>query len=309
MSQIISVNTSSEKGTIKLPVPRATVDAIGIVGDAHAGSGHRQVSLLAKESIDRFSTQAGKTYHPGAFAENLTTEGLDLATIGLRDRLRIGPVDLEVTQIGKACHGDGCAIFREVGTCVMPTDGIFTRVMQGGEIRPGDAILHEPRPLQMCIVTLSDRASSGAYEDRSGPAIRARIEQHFRDSRWATATTVHLIPDDAGKLQTILRQAVAEGADAIFTTGGTGIGPRDITPDVVGPMLTKPIPGIMEYIRVKYGASIPSALLSRGVAGLINSTLVFTLPGSEKAVKEYMDEICRIINHALLMQMDIDAHH
>ena len=94
----------------------------------------------------------------------------------------------------------------------------------------------------------------------------------------------------------------------IVTTGGTGIGPRDITPDVVAPMLTRVIPGIMEAIRVKYGATIPSALLSRGVAGLIGSTLVYTLPGSVKAVNEYLDELFRTLNHSLLMIMGIDSH-
>jgi len=305
---VISVNISVEKGTTKKPVSKGVVTATGIEGDAHAGAWHRQVSLLARESIDQFSIQAGKTYQPGDFAENLTTAGVNLASVSLRDRFRIGTVVLEVTQIGKECHGDGCAIFREVGKCVMPKEGIFARVLHGGEIHPSDALQHESRPLKMVIITTSDRASRGEYEDRSGPAIRERAERHFQGSEWSVVIQNRLIPDDADRLKATLRQALDEGADMIFTTGGTGIGPRDITPDVVAPMLTRTIPGIMEAIRVKYGATIPSALLSRGVAGLIGSTLVYTLPGSVKAVNEYMDEIGLTLNHSLLMLMGIDAH-
>lgn len=306
--KIISVNISEQKGTIKKPVPMGIVQMTGLEGDAHGGHWHRQVSLLSQESIKQFSGQAGKAFKPGEFAENLTTSELDLATVSLRDRLHIGAVSLEVTQIGKECHGDGCAIFREVGKCVMPKEGIFARVLHGGTIRPGDALVHEPCPLKICIITLSDRASRGKYEDLSGPAIRERLESHFREGHWSAVAKNVLIPDDADQLETTVNKAISEGVDIIITTGGTGIGSRDMTPDVITPMLTRVIPGIMEYIRVKYGATIPSALLSRSVAGLINTTLVYTLPGSVKAVNEYMTEICRTLNHSLLMLMNIDGH-
>lgn len=305
---VISVNISEQKGTLKKPVPLGIIQATGIQGDAHGGYWHRQVSLLSQESIAQFAKQAGKPFQPGEFAENLTTSGLDLTKVFLRDRLHVGAVTLEITQIGKECHGDGCAIFREVGKCVMPKEGIFTRVLQGGEIRPGDRIVQEARPVKICVITLSDRASRGQYQDRSGPAIRERLAAHFTDSHWSAVTENVLIPDEAEQLKAAIHHAVKEGADIIFTTGGTGIGARDITPDVVTPLLTRVIPGIMEYIRMKYGAALPAALLSRSVAGLIHSTLVLTLPGSVKAVNEYMTEICRILNHSLLMLMDIDSH-
>ena len=94
----------------------------------------------------------------------------------------------------------------------------------------------------------------------------------------------------------------------IITSGGTGIGPKDITVETVRPLLTKEIPGIMEYIRVKYGSHKPNALLSRGVAGIIGKSLIYTIPGSVKAADEYMAEILKTLNHTILMQYGIDAH-
>jgi molybdenum cofactor synthesis domain-containing protein len=306
--QVVSVNISAKKGTVKKPVSSIVIDRNGIVNDAHAGAWHRQVSLLAKESIDKFGPQSGATFNYGDFAENITTAGIDLTRCKIRDRLRIGEVELEVTQIGKECHGDGCAIFREIGKCVMPKEGIFARVLSGGEVRPGDPIEHTPGALRAKIITLSDRASQGAYEDRSGPAIKALINEHFSAGHWRCETESTILPDNAEALQREIANATGDGVDIIITTGGTGIGPRDITPDVVRPMLDREIPGIMEFIRVKYGERIPSALLSRGVAGMIGKTLIYTLPGSVKAVNEYMAEILRTLNHSLLMIMAIDAH-
>lgn len=307
-AKIISINVSQQKGTTKEPVPSASVTLSGISGDAHAGSWHRQVSLLAVESIDRFGQQAGRAFAPGEFAENLTTHGLELGRCHILDRLSIGEVELEVTQIGKACHGDGCAIYQAVGKCVMPKEGIFTRVIRGGEVKPGDPITRTPRPLKIQVITLSDRASRGEYEDRSGPAIRARLETHFAVGHWAAEVGSALLPDEPAQLRAAIEAAVSVQTDIIFTTGGTGIGPRDITPDVIRPLLTREIPGIMEYIRVKYGASIASALLSRSVAGLVGSTLIYALPGSEKAVQQYMDEILKTLEHSLRMINRIDQH-
>jgi len=167
MAKVVSVNISKEKGTIKEPVAEICVDANGIVGDAHAGPWHRQVSLLAKESLEMFSEQMDRVFAFGEFAENITAEGIDLSQVAIRDSLRIGEVVLEVSQLGKKCHGDGCAIFREVGQCVMPKAGIFARVVTGGSVRPGQAIEWTQRPLKIQIITLSDRAAAGVYTDRS----------------------------------------------------------------------------------------------------------------------------------------------
>ena len=112
---------------------------------------------------------------------------------------------------------------------------------------------------------------------------------------------ISLIPDDPVQLKQLINKYAGKDIDVVFTTGGTGIGPRDITPDTVRPLLDKEIPGIMEMIRVKYGAGKPNALLSRGIAGSIEKTLIYTLPGSVKAVTEYLEVILPTIEHSILM--------
>ena len=306
--KIVSVNISKEKGTIKKPVPAITFTSSGIVKDAHAGSWHRQVSLLAQESINKFGAAENRIFTPGEFAENITTLGIDLTQVTLLDRFTVGDVELEVTQIGKKCHGDGCAIFKEVGKCVMPKEGIFCRVITGGTAKAGDVMKYHPTPLKIKIITLSDRASRGEYKDLSGPQIKTDLETHFAGKPWKLNCSVSLIPDNAALLKQEIEAAVTENFTAIFTTGGTGIGPRDITPDTVIPMLEKELPGIMEFIRMKYGETIPSALLSRSVAGVIRTTLIYTLPGSVKAVREYTAEILRTLEHAVFMIHGINSH-
>lgn len=164
-----------------------------------------------------------------------------------------------------------------------------------------------PEIFKVLIITLSDRAFNGTYEDRSGPAAEELVKGFFDRMSWKCMTDRIILPDDAAMLQEKLVKAIND-YDIIFTTGGTGIGPRDITIETVRPLLSKEIPGIMEYIRVKYGAAKPNALLSRGVAGVAGKSLIYTLPGSEKAVNEYMEEISRSLGHTLEMLYGIDSH-
>jgi molybdopterin adenylyltransferase len=305
---VVSVNISEKKGTIKKPVPSITLDKLGVKGDAHSGPWHRQVSLLAEESITKFSATAGRTINYGEFAENITTLGIAVHHTNPLDRFTIGNVELEVTQIGKKCHGDSCNIFKEVGNCVMPKEGIFCRVVSQGTIKAGDAISYSPRIFKILVITLSDRASAGDYEDRSGPVIGDRVQEYFDTLKWKYAISRQLIPDDPEMLRKILAQAKAAKTDIIFTTGGTGIGPRDFTPDVVKPLLDKEIPGIMELIRYKYGQEKPNALLTRAIAGVMGSSLVYTLPGSVKAVEEYTEEIFKTLKHSIYMLNGLDLH-
>lgn len=143
MVKVLSVNVSEEKGVIKKPVNQIVITESGIENDAHAGDWHRQISLLAKESIDKFEEVLGRKLEFGEFAENITTEGITLYTMTPGDKLFIGDVEMEVTQIGKKCHGDGCAIFSQVGKCVMPKEGIFAKVIKTGIIKPGDEIIYK----------------------------------------------------------------------------------------------------------------------------------------------------------------------
>lgn len=306
--KILAVNTSIKKGTVKKPVDSIQLSGIGVVGDAHSGKWHRQVSLLASESIDKFSEEAGRKITFGEFAENITTEGLLLHECRPLDRFRNETIELEVTQIGKKCHGDNCSIFREIGNCVMPKEGIFARVIRNGELKAGDQLDYLPKILNIHVITLSDRASAGEYADKSGPHIKLLTETFFTKIRRNTNVINHLIPDDPERLTQLVKNAISSGADVVFTTGGTGIGPRDFTPDTVRPMLDKEIPGIMELIRVKYGTEKPAALLSRGIAGVSGKTLIYTMPGSVKAVTEYCNEILPTIEHSLFMLNEIDSH-
>ncbi len=306
--KILSVNISEQKGTVKKPVDEITLNHLGVMEDAHAGHWHRQVSLLGKESVDRFSKEAGRAIAFGEFAENLTTEGMELIKTSPLDRFVGDNVELEVTQIGKKCHGTTCAIFREVGNCVMPKEGIFARVIRQGSLKPGDALTYKPRVLRFHVVTLSDRASKGHYEDRSGPRIIQLLEAHFKLLPRNIEVQHSIIPDDASSLSVLIEKSTYDEEDVIITTGGTGIGPRDVTVETIRPMLDKEIPGIMEMIRVKYGAEKPNALLSRGVAGLIGDTLIYTLPGSVRAVNEYMSEILKTLEHLIYMRHGLDTH-
>jgi cyclic pyranopterin phosphate synthase len=139
-AKIRAISVSEKRGTQKVNVPEAKLDVdFGIVGDAHAGNWHRQVSLLAAESIDNMVVKGAKV-SPGDFAENITTEGIDLHKFSVGSKLRLGQsVELEITQFGKQCHGR-CEIFEQVGDCIMPREGVFAKVTRPGLIKVGDVI-------------------------------------------------------------------------------------------------------------------------------------------------------------------------
>jgi len=139
--EIVAVCTSAKKHVQKEAVGEVfLVEEKGIEGDAHFGFGHRQVSLLADESVEKMRARGLSDLRPGAFGENLVTQGIDLLSFAIGDRLRVGDeVLLEVTQIGKECV-DRCAIYYAAGDCIMPREGIFARVVEGGTVKPGDEI-------------------------------------------------------------------------------------------------------------------------------------------------------------------------
>ncbi len=306
--KVLSANISEKKGIIKTPQKEIVLYEKGVLNDAHSGDWNRMVSLLAKESFDAFEAESGRKTMYGEFAENITTEGIVLHELLPLDILEIGNKQLQITQIGKECHGSSCAIFKEVGNCVMPREGIFARVLKGGTLKADEEITVVPYVFNIKIITLSDRASQGIYEDRSGPEIQKLLQKHFYSLRRDVKIDITVIPDDAQQLLNEIRKAIDDYSDAIFTTGGTGIGPRDITPDTVKKLIDKEIPGIMEMIRFKYGQTKPAALLSRSIAGTIGKTLIYTLPGSVRAVREYCAEILPTINHSVFMLNELDIH-
>lgn len=140
MAKVLSINISREKGVIKTPIEEGVfLENFGLEEDAHAGEWHRQVSLLGQESVEKIKALGIDNLEPGIFAENILTEGITLYELPIGTKLQVGETVQEVTQIGKKCH-HGCEIFKKVGDCVMPREGIFTRILKGGLIKVGDDI-------------------------------------------------------------------------------------------------------------------------------------------------------------------------
>ncbi|MCD4653603.1 molybdenum cofactor synthesis protein [bacterium] len=304
---IEAISLSLEKGTIKKPVPEVEVTPEGFLNDAHAGQWHRQISLLAAEDVERFSKSSDIELDWGEFAENITTRNIDLDKVAILDRIIFEEVELEITQIGKTCH-HGCDIFKNVGACIMPKQGLFSRVISTGKLKTGMTGKWIPRLQKILIITLSDRASSGVYEDLSGPEIKTQLDKHFYEKRDHVEISRAVIPDDPDNFNNLLVTAEKTGVDLVITTGSTGLGPRDMAPEITAGFITRQLPGIMEHVRMKYGADKPGALLSRGLAGTRGSLFVINMPGSVKAVREYTTEFLQVWDHIRRMIFSIDQH-
>ena len=294
MGKIIAVNISEEKGTPKKNIHSANlIEDWGVEHDAHAGKWHRQVSLLSYEKIEDFKKK-GAPVVDGAFGENLTVQGIDLKTLPIGTRLQCNEVLLEVTQIGKQCHS-GCEIFKVMGDCIMPREGIFARVLKGGVISEGDEINVIKRPFRAAILTSSDSGYAGEREDLSGPTIRKILE----NNGYEVVHTI-LLPDDRDMLAAEMARIADEGiAELLLTTGGTGFSPRDCMPEATMDISERMVPGIPEAIRAYSMTITPRAMLSRATACIRKQTLVINLPGSPKAVKESLEYILPSLQHGL----------
>jgi molybdopterin adenylyltransferase len=292
MGRVVSVNVSEKKGTIKHPVEQIELKiGFGIVGDAHAGDWHRQVSLLDLSSFEKMHNKATVALEPGIFAENITTEGVDLWHLPVGTRLEIGEVLLEITQIGKECHRH-CQVFQQVGDCVMPREGIFAKVIQEGSISAGAAI-KIISTIRVAILTVSDKGFSGERADISGPALAEALEGK------AFVAVRDIVPDDLELIKTKLIEYADHGLDLVLTTGGTGLAPRDVTPEATMAVLERVVPGIGEAIRAQSLKITPMAMLSRAAAGTRGRTLIINLPGSPKAAKECVEVFLPVMNHAV----------
>ena len=296
--KVIAVCVSEKKGTQKTEVPSAVlVQDWGIEGDAHAGKWHRQVSLLTFEKIDEFRKK-GAEVDFGAFGENLIVEGFDLKELPVGTRFRIGEVLLELTQIGKACHSH-CEIYKVMGDCIMPREGVFTEVIEGGTVRPGDEITLIPadpeRPFTAAVITLSDRGFRGEREDKSGPVIREMLTA----AGYKIVETL-LLPDGRPRLETELKRlADQRQVNVVFTTGGTGFSERDLTPEATIAVSDRLAPGIGEAMRAYSMTITPKAMLSRQTAGIRKKTLIINLPGSPKACRENLEFLLGPLEHGL----------
>ncbi|MDR1278324.1 MAG: MOSC domain-containing protein [Treponema sp.] len=294
MGIVRAICRSAERGTAKYAVSEGEfIPAHGLRGDAHAGNWPRQVSLLSLEKINEFRSR-GAEAGDGAFGENLVVEGIDLAKLPLGSLLRCGGVILEISQIGKECHKH-CAIFNQVGDCIMPREGVFAKVVRGGIIKTGDEIFAEPPPYRIAIITASDRGAGGMREDTSGPLIREIAEKAgYRVESYI------LLPDEQKLLETEMKRIADQGlADLILTTGGTGFSPRDRTPEATLAVAERLAPGIAEAMRAHSLGFTGRAMLSRGAAVIRGKTLIVNLPGSPRGVRENLEYIIDELKHGL----------
>jgi len=298
---VVSVNIADQKGVQKTPQASITlVVEHGVEGDAHAGPWHRQVSLLANESVETMRAK-GLDVAPGAFGENVTTEGIIVYQLPVGTRLRMGEALLEVTQIGKICH-DRCAIYEQAGDCVMPREGIFVRVLEGGEVRPGDGIELEKRSLiRATVLTVSDKGSRGEREDESGAALEELLV-----GMGAAVVERAIVPDERAQIAAALTRFADEtDANLVLTTGGTGFTARDVTPEATLDVLERPAPGLAEAMRAGSLAKTPHAMLSRAVSGLRGRTLIVNMPGSPRACREQFAMIAPALPHAIEKLLDL----
>ena len=304
---LLNICISAKKGIAKHEVPFAELRVEhGIEGDAHAGDWHRQVSLLAHADID-FMRAKGLTLEPGAFGENLVLDGVNLGALGAGSQLKIGPVLLEIAQIGKVCH-TRCAIYYSAGDCIMPRAGVFARVLEGGTLLPRmpvQVVQSIPRSaIQVAVVTVSDRCAAGSAADTSGPGIadllREQIAAHIAWNR--------IVPDEKELIVGVLKDLCDHRVDLILTTGGTGIAKRDVTPEATRMVLDRELPGLAEAMRAASALKTPHALLSRAVAGVRDETLIVNLPGSLRAATENLSAILPALPHAVKMLRGETAH-
>ncbi|MBQ7493543.1 MAG: molybdenum cofactor biosynthesis protein [Selenomonadaceae bacterium] len=303
MGKINAICISERRGTAKKFVEAAAfVTEFGIDGDAHAGDWHRQVSLLGQGEIDAFKAR-GAMVEPGAFGENIIAEGFTFKKLPVGTRLKCGDVFFEITQLGKECHAH-CAIYQQVGDCIMPREGVFARVLHGGKISVSDELeLAEKIPLDAAIITVSDRGFHGLRDkDLSGD----KCEEILSAAGYKIFSRTTL-PDVKKLLVDKLIKLADAGVGLIVTTGGTGFSVRDITPEATLEVCTRLAPGIPEAMRNFSMQVTRRAMLSRAVAGIRKRSLIVNLPGSPKAVDECLNFVLPELQHGIeILRGEVD---
>ncbi|MCL2444306.1 MAG: molybdopterin-binding protein [Treponema sp.] len=305
MGKVLAVCTSPEKGTPKRNINKAEfIVNHGLSGDAHAGDWHRQVSLLSHQKIEDFRSKGAKVEY-GDFGENLVVEEIDFRCHPVGTLLKCNDVILEITQIGKECHSH-CAIYKEMGDCIMPREGVFAKVIKGGFISIGDGMhvctdhiqetgLIQDFKYRVWIITASDKCFNGEREDKSAPVIREiAVNAGYK------IEGLSLLTDDQSNLETELKRISDSSlADLILTTGGTGLSTRDCMPEATMAIAHRLVPGIAEAMRAASMTITKRAMLSRSVAAIRNKTLIINLPGSPKAARENLEFIINELHHSL----------
>jgi molybdenum cofactor synthesis domain-containing protein len=294
---VYSVNIGEKKGEIKKPVDKIElIEDFGVKGVCHAQKGiNKQVSLLSWERMNEefFCLKDKVDIKPGIFAENITTERIDLRKLKIGDKLKINEVVIEISEIGKKCHLY-CEIYKKVGKCIMPKEGIFGRVLKGGIIKKGDMIEVIPK-IDVAILTISDGCYKGERIDESGKYLKEKVEE----KGW-NVIKYEIVPDEKEMIEKKLIE-FCNFCNLILTTGGTGVGPRDITPEATQNVIEKNIPGIPEILRIKTYEKSKFSVLSRGIAGIKGESLIINLPGSLKGVIDCFEILSDLILHSIEM--------
>lgn len=303
MGKIKAICISKKRGTPKRNVSIVKVITdYGIEGDAHSGKWHRQISLLSNEKIEDFR-KLGANVEYGAFGENIVVEGFDFSKYSIGTRFQVNDIVLEITQIGKECH-DHCQIYELIGDCIMPREGVFAKVINGGEMRTGDEmhLISDERAFKVAVLTLSDKCSKYEREDKSGAIISSMVEE----MGYRIIDKV-IIPDEREQIEKeLIRLSDEKQADLILTTGGTGLSVRDVTPEATMAVATRNVPGIAEAIRAYSMQITKRAMLSRCASVIRNNTLIINLPGSPKAVSECIEYIRSELDHGLRILKGLD---
>ena len=297
MAKVLSINISEKKGEIK---------DFGLKEDSHAAAWHRQVSLLAKESIDYMRDKSRNVeLNFGDFAENITTEGVTLHKLPVGTILEIGEVVLKVSQIGKECH-HGCKIMEKTGSCIMPTQGIFATVEQGGIIKEGDEInikVPAKDKFSYAIIIVSDKGSQGLRQDGCKQKIVNVLDKEYVYEM----VDYVIVPDEIEDIKAAIKKNIDNNTSLILTSGGTGFAKRDVTPEATLELIQRQTYGISEYIRAKSLEKTNRAILSRAVSGIANNSLIINLPGSPIAVEESLNFIIDPLKHGLEILLAKDA--
>lgn len=295
MGVIKALCISEKRGTQKFQIDKAEFRVgHGIVGDAHAGNWHRQVSFLGLGEIEEFRSR-GAQVELGAFGENVVAEGFTFKELPVGTRLKAGEVWFEITQIGKKCHSH-CNIYKQVGDCIMPREGVFAKVLRGGVLKAGDSleITEEKLPLDAAIITASDKGSKGERQDTSGD----KVEEMLKEAGY-TIFDRTILPDEQSELEAKMKEYADKGVALVVTTGGTGFSERDVTPEATLAVCDRLTQGIPEAMRALSMKITPRAMLSRAQAGIAKRTLIVNLPGSRKAVEECLGFILSSLQHGI----------
>jgi molybdopterin adenylyltransferase len=296
MVRVTGVCSSPTRGTVKKRLTVVTlVPGHGIEGDSHGGPGPRQVSMLSEMSLARMEQAGVRTRH-GCCGENIDISAeMELHTLLPGVRLRLGSdAVVAVTAVGED-DADGHA-GRIMEGSIFPREGLFTEVLTGGLVAPHDSVeLLRDESYSVGVLTVSDSSSRGEREDQSGPALLELLgAAGFLPARYC------VVPDELALISEKLRLWSEDGSlDLLLTTGGTGFSPRDVTPEATASVFDRAAPGIPEMIRSMSARTVPSAWLSRAVAGIRMGTLIVNLPGSRKAAVECAGFLLEVAGHAL----------